>query len=255
MLPKEPSGFIVSVLCGILAAILKLIFSITVTVFLIYHLLVFTGVFTWESWNYRVTVEVETPEGIKTGSAVRQLQVWSNYALNPDVGSYQYKVLGEAVVIDLGERGALFGLIGASSYEFLTAFFGRGGNGEKEIYEASKFKIGRKVEVDEYFLRMYAFEDIDIPSSVKLVKGYKLNSETKKTEPADNFEMLFGKGIRLHRITLEVTNDPVTRRIGNILPWLPEYYDRRLDGNRTRTIKAKNRVANSLSSGVFSTGR
>jgi hypothetical protein len=67
------------------------------------------------SWRYKMTVEIETPEGIKTGSAVREVTVWFEPRNNPDPRDPQYnigkKIKGEAVVVDLGERGKVFALL------------------------------------------------------------------------------------------------------------------------------------------------
>lgn len=63
-----------------------------------------------QTFRYKITVEIETPEGIKTGSAVREVRISNNLAkyVNPDVRSLTYRVIGEAVSIDLGEHGILF---------------------------------------------------------------------------------------------------------------------------------------------------
>ena len=75
------------------------------------------------TWNYRITIEIETPEGTKSGSAVRQVQAQLQYPLNPDIGEVISDVFGEAVVIDLGERGVIFALINRDSYnEVYKAF-------------------------------------------------------------------------------------------------------------------------------------
>jgi len=58
----------------------------------------------------------------------------------------------------------------------------------------------------------------------------------------------------LKSITLEITDEPVsTGKVESVLGWLDEYYNQRLDGNRFRTVKAENQLANSLSSGAFDT--
>jgi hypothetical protein len=52
-----------------------------------------------------------------------------------------------------------------------------------------------------------------------------------------------------------ITGDPVTMGIEKILPWLPSYFDRQLDGQRFENISSLNRFANSLNSGAFTTGK
>ena len=76
------------------------------------------------TWRYRITVEVETPEGIKTGSAVREV---SNAASSIRFGFPEStsppEVRGEAVVVDLGERGVLFALIDWDSWREVSETF------------------------------------------------------------------------------------------------------------------------------------
>ena len=70
----------------------------------------------------------------------------------------------------------------------------------------------------------------------------------------DDLAANFGEGVTLKRITVELTNDPVTTGIEERLGWLPQYFDKMLDGNRLRRIDADNRFANSLSQNSFSVG-
>ncbi|MGB3139870.1 MAG: hypothetical protein WBB16_03640, partial [Aestuariivirga sp.] len=62
------------------------------------------------SWRYRLVLEIETPEGIKSGSSVRQVYV--SEASKLLVGKLvKTHVRGEAVAVDLGDRGVLFALM------------------------------------------------------------------------------------------------------------------------------------------------
>ena len=62
------------------------------------------------SWRYEVTITVDTPEGVKTGSAVHEISNSKGLFGFPDAGN-PADIEGEAVVVDLGERGVLFALI------------------------------------------------------------------------------------------------------------------------------------------------
>jgi hypothetical protein len=70
------------------------------------------------TFRYKMTVEVETPEGLKTGSAVREVNV---VIAHPDIqgmnGTRAF-VKGEAVVVDLGKRGVLFALLKGFKYSY-----------------------------------------------------------------------------------------------------------------------------------------
>ena len=66
---------------------------------------------TLPDYRYRLTVEVDTPQGLRTGSSVIQVasSVSGPYALRPGVVSTQVK--GEAVAVDLPGGKVLFALL------------------------------------------------------------------------------------------------------------------------------------------------
>ncbi|HTK84182.1 MAG TPA: hypothetical protein VL625_03765 [Patescibacteria group bacterium] len=58
------------------------------------------------SGRYKITVTVETPEGLKTGSAVREIYAKSGGpTMLAEASSGHVDATGEAVVVDLGKRG------------------------------------------------------------------------------------------------------------------------------------------------------
>lgn len=221
------------------------------------------------SWRYRMTVEVETPEGLKTGSAVREVHVQQQPAPLPEMSPVKKTVKGEAVVVDLGERGQLYALLRSersvdySYYVVYDAFPNPlilGDNEsliQKSIRYYSNLEASKELPLSLYPM-LVTFTDPNDPSSVQPVfetmSEHPERKDAKVTLKEDYFEALFGKGVRLRRITIEMTEDRVTWGIEKWLPWLSKYYNQRLDGNRFGTLEADNRLANSLSSGAFSTG-
>lgn len=199
--------------------------------------LVFAGIFAATSvacsqmfpsgtWRYRLTVTIETPEGIKTGSAVREVTVRRGIALTPEsLPSVQSK--GEAVVVDLGERGVLFAL---TSYDdYLTVFnaFGwtSGGTTPEGIKYFSNLKDAKATLKPEHYPMMVRFRDINDPRTVEVVwRGEFYDERVGRAARrafrvgTDRFEELFGKGVRLREITLEMTDDPVTQTVDEFLP-------------------------------------
>jgi hypothetical protein len=165
------------------------------------------------SWlRYRMTVRVETPEGIRTGSAVRKVELSSFF-------SY-YKVLGEAVVVDLGKRGVLFALMentyGSVDYAYnvaLTAF-----------PMGDRTPIGTTVVLKpDSYPRFVEFKDLQDPTTVQTVidGAHKINRADRCCRlGADHTEELFGKGVKIKEVDIEVTDAPVTWVIENWLPWL-----------------------------------
>lgn len=181
------------------------------------------------SWRYKMTVEVETPEGIRTGSAVREISNSPRSIRLPDAGN-PAENRGEAVVVDLGKRGVLFVLISdKSDDQFYQAIPspGYGGTTNEAIEFYGNLKSGVKGELTRMRPRMVTFKHLDDPKSVRLVY-----SQTHE-ETTDNFEEVFGKGVRLKKILIETTDEPVTSGVESLLPWLRRLQGGYLHGGKT----------------------
>ncbi|MCF8710117.1 hypothetical protein [Rhizorhapis sp. SPR117] len=171
-----------------------------------------------------MTVTVETPEGIKTGSTVREM---SNTAPDidwPDVGN-PADVKGEAVVVDLGERGVLFALIShQSDLEFYNAFPTDGPATPAGIKYYASLPLGSKGVLNPRnppgYPKLVTFTDLSDPQSVTLVQVWERNKQGYFDLKEDRFEQLFGQSVKIHDIALELTNEPVTDGITTWLPWL-----------------------------------
>ena len=63
-------------------------------------------------YRYRLTVEVDTPQGLRTGSSVIEVQtsVAGEYSI-PSPGAVSHRVRGEAVAVDLPGGQTLFALL------------------------------------------------------------------------------------------------------------------------------------------------
>lgn len=222
------------------------------------------------TWRYRMTVEVETPEGVKTGSAVREVTVQRGIKLTPESRPV-VRVRGEAVVVDLGERGKLFALLKNAngpdySYNVIYKAFpwkkeGMGGEHSAEgIRHYSQLKNVKTELSPELMPMMVAFSNLKDPKSVKLAyKVDMINTNDGRTGPkfheevTDHLAELFGEGVKLKSITIEMTEDEVTSGIMQVLPWLSEYYQRMFDGQRFETVEAEDKFSNKMNSGYFST--
>jgi hypothetical protein len=101
-------------------------------------------------------------------------------------------------------------------------------------------RVGHLAERPAYPM-LVTFGDEADPTSVTLV------------DP-DDLAATFGAGVKLRRITAELTDDPVTTGIEKRLGWLTNYYDKMLDGRSIRHIDAENRLANNLSQNSFAVG-
>jgi hypothetical protein len=170
-------------------------------------------------YRYRLTVEVETPEGLRTGSSVIQVasHVASEYALRP--GALITQVTGEAVAVDLPDGKVLFALLtkpgseeGANRYAF-DALIPKPWQGWEE-YVRDVYALVERHDVGTLpptaYPMLVTFGDIHDPKSVHQV------------DPS-NLAASFGQGVRLRRIVVQMTDNPVTASIGRRLVWLGVY--------------------------------
>ena len=199
-------------------------------------------VFSTNTWRYRMTVTVETPEGIRTGSAVREVKNYGGIPLFPQASSPQITVKGEAVVVDLGKRGLLFSLVdGDYGAGILFKLFP-----EKE-------KRGKVVLKPEQYPNFVRFRDINAPRTAENVRVPEEKIRFKREDPRRpvvTFEEAFGAGVSIKEVTMEITGDPVTPfDVERYLPWLasvrmnyitglnidgPEWYQRLTGGDFER---------------------
>lgn len=212
--------------------------------------------FPTNSFRYKVTVNVETPEGLKSGSAVREFVVTQQPEL-PHSGPIQ-TLRGEAVVVDLGKRGVLFSPIGADD-EFLVfktfpVELAMRPSGMR-YYERLKAKA--EMTIINYPL-LVAFKDIKTPATVTLAYRpiiAEVREDTglkqKVIDVEDHLPELFGEGVKLKSIEIEMTDEDVTWGIERYLPWLINMKTA-LDGSRYVT---SNKIENMIGAGSFQRGK
>ena len=204
----------------------------------------FLGFKTWE-WRQRLTLHVETPHGVVSGGSVVGIEVGSspNWAPGTGAGGMSGRVAaGEASFVEIAPGRYLFALLGngAEQIPYYTFFPADDKDRERQATELETMRGTREVPRDRWPL-LVTFTDIDDPASVL------------KVDP-DNLAASFGPGVALKRITLEITDENVTKgKVETVLGWLDDYYGSKFDGQRYETINAENRLANSLSASNFDT--
>jgi hypothetical protein len=70
-------------------------------------------------WAYRLTIDVETPEGLKSGSTIARVRMSDNDIRVPAFGAGSCSLWSEATVVDLGARGRLIALLPRGRVEAL----------------------------------------------------------------------------------------------------------------------------------------
>jgi hypothetical protein len=172
--------------------------------------------------KYRLTVAVETPDGVRSAANVMSVHPDRGYSRH---GSTVTK--GDAVFVDLGAGKNLVALLAHTgdkgldlddvSYVALRAY---NAAGHKATFNAMSRMTG-PVQVGGALMPVLAaFSDIGNPATMRLVKP-------------DDLEAVYGTGFKLRGVTAEAVpngfwpidfgswlGDPVTRGIETKLPWL-----------------------------------
>ena len=162
--------------------------------------------------RFRLTIEVETPEGVKSGSSVIETAVWESGNWGPvEARGIRTSTKGDAVFVELGHGRNLTALLG----------FGPVGSDQSRIYSLTRAALapgkdvnwqdepklkGRGELPEDFVPTLVTFTDLGDPRSARVVK------------PAD-FEKVFGPGFKFRRAILETTRDSITWSIDKKMPW------------------------------------
>lgn len=183
------------------------------------------------TWRYKITVMVETPEGIKTGSTVREVRGTVNLNPLPEERGAGFRTFGEAVVVDLGKGRKVFGLIDWQTHEEVFKALPQGtekGEWSHVVKYYQELKSGTKgVLPQNAWPKFVTFKDLNDPKSIELVwagefydKPHEngIGSSLDFRVGTDRFEELFGQGVKLKEVEIEITDEPVVRKIDKYLP-------------------------------------
>jgi hypothetical protein len=169
-------------------------------------------------FRYRLTIEVSVDGQLKGGSGV--IQVTGRPDLVPGRPlKYTMTFSGEAVEVDLGQRGSLFALLTFrdgfnAAYLPSKAFFSTAISADRAEQE-ERFKRlndlvrqGARAELlPDQLPTLVMFKDLNDPRSVAQV-------------PPNDLAAVFGDGVQFTRAVVEMTRDGVTSGIEARLPWL-----------------------------------
>lgn len=191
-------------------------------------------------FRFRMTVEVETRQALRTGSGVMEMSAANATFKLPDSAAVDLRFKGEAVPVDL-HTGTLFALVGQTPgvdrFEgaVVNTFDPKRPGGAQLVAMIDELgrreSLGRKAVMrPQDYPKLVRFRDIRDPKTVELIDPNDL---------AKNFEA----GVKLRRIVLTVVDEPVTIGIEKRLGLLKYYSNSQLDGSRYHDSKT---VANSL---------
>ena len=171
--------------------------------------------------KYRLTVEVETPQGVKSASGVMAVHPDRSYSRGGKTSTR-----GDAVFVDLGGGKNLVVLLahGDKSLELdeinYVALRAYKAAGQNVSFNQMSRMTGKAPVKGEMIPLLVSFADPADPATARVV-------------PSDGIEAVLGQGIRLRGMSAEVVpngvwpldfggplGDPVTRGIEARLPWL-----------------------------------
>jgi hypothetical protein len=186
---------------------------------------------TWPPYRYRLTVEVETPQGLRTGSSVIEVRVREAGSLAiPSPGAVSSIIIGEAVAVALPDGKTLFALLRSDenvdwAKDALRTVIEQQTTAERlAIEDDFAVDMNRIIALEgvhalpRYFQRGTGPDD-KVSGYPILVTFGKIADPTSvaKVDP-DDLAATFGKGVTLKRITVERTKDAVTTGIEKRLP-------------------------------------
>lgn len=209
--------------------------------------------------HYKLTINVETPEGVKSGSAVREIKM-SRFRYN--IGGTRESTTpihlrGEAVIVDLDERGVLFGLIDSGSYQELFKAFPYNAPSHTfgPINHYNSLPVGSKADLSlRWWPQMVSFTDMDDPKTVQSVLDVEwcdapmvrqgICDEDELAIIANSYsEDLFGEGVNIQSVTVEITDEDVTE--GSVDKFLPKgFWDNYRVWNKSMSLRERSNVYN-----------
>jgi hypothetical protein len=194
------------------------------------------------TFRYKLTAEVMTPAGLKSGSSVVEVSYTTKSAPLSQGGRFD-SVLGGATYVDLGDGKNLFVTLGTlDSTQPVQHWYSPNGGSpliEPSEYENMKgaldpiwlpikiFRLGRtpgnECEMCLRVAKLYGQPEEAVPleNLPTLVTFSDLHQPaTAKTVSPNDLISIFGLAHTL-AVKIEVLNAPISDRIEDILPWLP----------------------------------
>jgi hypothetical protein len=211
-----------------------------------------------ESYRYKLTLAVNTPDGVKRGSSV--VGVLFRDVSIPERGT-MHKLRGQALYLDLGPGARpMIALLTSRLHPRNSPVVVIGGEAPRWTTDAGP---GTRLMCRIYGLAPSDDYMDDVPRIAHLRGAHRITpndlpdlvtfadiNDPKTVIEVDpnNLQATLSADVSWNEITLESTDEPITTGIKAKLPWLPAYYGLTLDGDRYHN---KNTLANSLGTGAF----
>jgi hypothetical protein len=182
------------------------------------------------TYRYRLSVEVETPDGLRSGSSVIEVR----YEMFPKIVTdrdHISRVFGEAVFVDLGRGKNVVALLASGprgedvGYPGGVVFQAFELNGNDPNTPKLLPQLQGKRDLDIYHSSYHDRTRRFLPTFVTF--GDPKDFKSVKLAPHGLFDEIFGAAYKLHGVSIQMTRDAITKQIEKNLPWLPhpEYFN------------------------------
>lgn len=200
------------------------------------------------SYNYRMTVNIRTPTGVRSGSGVVSVRVTGHQFPHTGASPRNY---GAAFPVDLGDGRKLYVIPsrvddGTAASRFVPAAWPKSrkikDGMQMDFFEISKlisdsnFKLTLPTDLDPTFV---IFRDIHNPATVIEVSRQNTTST-------------LGPCFQIEKVVVESTTEKPSREGIKDLPWVEGWRERHFDGSPASITDVTNSsIASRLSGGSF----
>lgn len=160
----------------------------------------------WE-WHQKLSLVVQTPSGIVTGGSVVTIKAGTTPKWLPGegAGGMGSETIGEASFVEVAPGKYLFALLGNELDRTLSIFLPEIADTKDKAAQLETLRDMQDVPRTKYPI-LVTFADLTDPMTVR------------KVDP-DDLAASFGPGMILNRITLEITDAPITEgKVESIIP-------------------------------------
>jgi hypothetical protein len=180
------------------------------------------------SWRYKMIVEVDTPEGARSGYAVRKVSYSPRGIGFLAESRAHWRLTGEAISIDLPNGRTLFALLrgggrsGGVDYGARIADRALGGQGGRISGWPGPVDLYPSAPKRDVFT-------VTNPLPMFVTFSDPRDSRSVQRVDPDNLAAAFGAGYALKRVSIEIVSGSVTKGIAGRLPWIGKVSERSLD--------------------------
>jgi hypothetical protein len=167
------------------------------------------------TYRYRMTVEVDTPEGLRTGSVVREF-MWQRQQQFATSSEFIYEQRGEAAAVELPGGRVLFALLDTNPQTTILNGF-HAEDRPSDIPRVGTLLERAKASGATYTFPMQGGDNLERLPQLVTFRNIADPTSVELVDPA-NLAASFGEGVKLRRITVQLTDDPVTTGIEKRFP-------------------------------------